>query len=118
MRRIARVAGLGCFAMLSLVAVQACTHHKPATTAEHASTFITVRNNGPLAYQLFLNESNRHIAVGNVDPLGTVRIQVPADMSYPGSRVVLQAIPTVSGRTLSQPFVANPGADIRIQLDR
>jgi hypothetical protein len=118
MNRFARVAGIGSFAVLSLVGVQACTHHKPGTTVEHASTFITVRNHQPSAYQLYLNANDRHIQVGNVDALGTVRIQVPADMSYPGSHVTLVAIPTLSGRTLNQPFVANPGADIRIDLGR
>jgi hypothetical protein len=118
MHRFARVAGLGWFAVLSLVALQACTHHKPGTAVQHASTFITVHNVMPAAYQLYLEANDRHIQVGTVDALADVHIQVPDDMSYPGSRVVLVAIPNASGRTLREAFIANPGANIRIQLGR
>lgn len=118
MHRLARFAGLGWFAVLSLVALQACAHHRPDTAVQHGTTFITVRNNAPAAFRLYLEQSNRRVEMGTVDALGSVRIQVPDDMSYPGSRVTLVAIPTVNGRTLTERFIANPGADLRIQLGR
>ncbi len=118
MHRLARLAGLGWIVGLSLVAVQACTHHVPGQKAEHAPTFISVHNVTPSAYQLFLEQNNRRLDAGSIDALETIRIQVPAEMSYPGSKVVLIARPTVTGRELHEPFTANPGADIRIQLGR
>lgn len=118
MRRLAHLAGLVWFAGVSLVAVQACAHHVPGQKVEQAPTVITVHNVTPVAYQLFLEQSNRRLQAGDIDALATIRIQVPAEMSYPNSKVLLIARPTLNGREWREQFTANPGADIRIQIGR
>lgn len=117
MHRIARLVGIGCLVGVSL-AVQACTHHVPGQQTQNAPTFVTVHNVLPSAFQLTFYQTNRRIDAGNIDALATIRIQVPADMSYPGSRVVLIAKSTMNGNELDERFIANPGADVRIQLGR
>ncbi|HKV51212.1 MAG TPA: hypothetical protein VJO52_08445 [Gemmatimonadaceae bacterium] len=103
---------------MSLLAMQACTHNAPVQRVEQAPTFVTVQNVTPVAYQLYLEQSNRRLQAGNVDALATTRIQVPAEMSYPNAKVLLIARPTLSGREWREQFTANPGADIRIQIGR
>lgn len=118
MYRLARVAGICCVVVLSTAGLQACTHQAPREHVQRASAFITVHNELPSGFQLFFEQSNRRIDAGNIDPLATIRIQLPPDLSYPGSRVVLIAHPLLSGRDLGIPFTANPGAEIRLQIGR
>lgn len=83
-----------------------------------APAFVTLQNVLPNAYQLYITDGNRRLDVGNVAPLQTVQIKVPAELVYPGARLALLAQPTLSGRNLTVPFTIHPGATVRLMLGR
>lgn len=117
MHRVIRAAAFGCIVALSVASVQACAHHEPPEAANQVKTYITVRNPFAMSYTLYLYWQNIHTQVGIVGPVGTAHIRIPANMAYPGSKVSLVAVPTMlPNPTLYEQFVADPGADIPVEL--
>lgn len=117
MHRIIRAAALGSTVALSIASVQACAHHEPPEAASQVKTYITVRNPYAMSYTLYLRWKNISTQVGIVGPVGKAHIRVPGNMAYPGSQVDLVAVPTMlPNPTLYERFVADPGADIPIEL--
>jgi hypothetical protein len=117
MRRFTLAVGIAAVAACS-VGLSGCTHHAPSTQDQGAPTFITLQNVLPNNYQLYISDGTRRLDAGKVDALQTVTIKVPPRLVYPGARLAVIAVPTVSARTLAVRFTVHPGATIRLMLGR
>lgn len=119
MHRVIRAAAFGCSIVLCAASLQGCTHHEPPEAANQVKTYITVHNPFAMSYTLYLYWQGVRTQVGIVGPVGTAHIRIPANMAYPGSKVSLIAMPTMlPNPTLYENFVADPGADIPIELSK
>ena len=113
MRRFALAVGIAALAACS-VGLSGCTHHAPSAQDQGAPAFITLQNVLPNNYQLYISDGTRRLDAGKVDALQTVTIKVPSRLVYPGARLAVIAVPTVSARTLAVPFTVHPGATISV----
>lgn len=118
MKRFVLALVLSVLAAGCVVGVEGCSHHAPHTRDDVAPTWIALQNVLSNGYQLYFTDGQRRLNAGNIGPLETARLRVPPELVYPGAHLALTAIPSTSARTLSVPFIANPGATIRLMLGR
>ena len=118
MKRFAVALALSAVAAVSAAGMGACAHHRPSEDARGAPAYLTIRNQLPLGYQLYVTDGSQNLDVGTIAPLQTVQIRVPRRVVYPGAHLALVAVPSVSGRTQRIRFVISPGATQQIILGR
>lgn len=119
MKRFALLVGIAVVAACS-AGLSGCTHHAPSNQPKDQGppAFIVLQNVLPNAYQLYITDGNRRLDVGKVGALESVRIQVPPEFVYPGARLALVGVPTLSSRNAVIPFTIHPGATVRLMLGR
>lgn len=117
MHRFARAAATGWLAVLSMLTAQGCAHQVPADP--HAPTEVTLVNDMGTWYELYLVQGAQRVDVGRINARATLTLNVPSELSYPGSKVDLVAIPALGERySFYRRFIANPGAHVQMRLPR
>jgi len=119
MKRFTLVVGIVVAAACS-AGLAGCSHHAPSDQPKEqgAPAYVLLQNVLPNAYQLYITDGNRRLDVGKIGALQTERIQVPPELVYPGARLALVGIPTLSSRNAVIPFTIHPGATVRLMLGR
>lgn len=115
MSRFARAAAIGWLTLLPLIGAQACAHHP---SDPHAPTTITLVNDIRTWYEIYLVQGAQRVDIGKINAMSTLTIKVPPEMSFPGSHVVLVAVPALGGYGFRRGFVAEPGASVSLRLPR
>ena len=113
MHRVARAAAIGWLTVLSSLATQGCAHHP---SDPHAPTTVTLVNDMSTWYEIYLLQGAQRVDVGRVNAKSTLTIRVPSELSYPGSKVLLVAVPALGGYAFRRGFVADPGARVSLRL--
>lgn len=111
----ARAAATGWVIVLPLLGAQACAHHP---SDPHAPTNITLVNDMRTWYEIYLVQGAQRVDIGKINAVSTLTIKVPPELSYPGSKVTLLAIPALGGYGFREGFIADPGASVRLRLPR
>ncbi|HKW14414.1 MAG TPA: hypothetical protein VJS69_08015 [Candidatus Krumholzibacteria bacterium] len=83
----------------------------------HAPTELTLVNDMGTWYELYLLQGAQRVDVGRINSKATLTVKVPSEMSYPGSKVTLLAVPALGQRySFYHRFIANPGAHVQMRL--
>jgi hypothetical protein len=115
MRRFARAAAIGLLAVLPLISADGCTPHVP--NDPHAPTELTLVNDMGTWYELYLVQGAQRVDIGRINSKATQTFKIPPELSYPGSKVTLLAVPALGERySFYHRFIANPGAHLQMRL--